>query len=214
MTVPLRVSRNLKHWTFHVLANSSVSFAFAYRTDWHTKQAVIGMIAGILGFIALYTALWNSRSFRRRLPATNLFSRAFLYATRLRSALCLLATPTIFITFNQPASMGGFALAFEYLTFPDILSGIWAAGLIAGVGRSAWVRSLRILMGGPDPHQRAQNMLVGDTNSLVPTFLITMAQGVFLSVILLVMSLCVLVILKFVAIWRSRVRSLPETPPL
>ena len=164
-----------------------------------TPQAIIGMIAGIVVYVALYTWVWSSRWFRRRVPAGSLWDLALLHGTRLRSRWCCIGVCCLLVALHlaeqndaDPATKTA-AFALLLTVTPDSFAGVAAISPLEAIGRSAFVRSLRIAIGGPDAHHRGQNIFVGNWNSLIPTFLTTLLDGLFLTCFLLGCSwLCLL----------------------
>ncbi len=187
MNRPAVTWRSFRHWSLHVVLSASASFSLACRTDWHSAEAVTGMLAGMVFFVGLFTWVWDSPWFRRHAPEGGFVYRALLYGTRLRSGVGVLGLVIGSIFRPDPSSL---------FFSPDLWAGVFAFNLIRRLGSSAPLRALRVVIGGNDPATRAHSMLVGDTNSLLPTFLITVTDGVLLTLMLLVLAYFCLQVLK------------------
>lgn len=199
MDYPASIPRGLKYWTWHVILTASGAFVYAVNTSWHRPPAIAGMFAGIAVFIAFYTAVWSSQWFRRRVPADGLYFRALSHAVLLRS---LLGVDLAFLSLVNSAthvvpSFLKWPLALLGLpVVPDAFATAGAVEVVTALGKTAAARSLRVLVAGPDAHVRAQNLWVGDLDSLLPSFLLTLAVGVALSFVLLLLSFGCLACLK------------------
>ena len=186
--------RSLRFWALHVILGASCSFGVAYGTEWNRPQSIVGMLTGIGIFIVLYAVVWNSAWFRRQIPVGSAWERALVYGTRMRSTLAMSGLVGVLSEAYFGAKRSGAPLVFEpfqMLTLPDFFAGVFALVSIQWLGHTAWVRALRIVIAGTDAHARGQNLFVGDINSLAPTFLITLAQGFILTLMLcLFASMC------------------------
>ena len=191
--------RNLRHWTLHVVLSGAASFLFAYRDGWYNLQAVAGMLVGIAFFVALCTWVWNADWFHQLVPPGSAGRRALLYGTRVRSVLGLLGFLSVLL--GDRADTFGRKLSIFFV--PDLWAGIRACDLVTAVARVQSVRVLRF-PGGAGLHDG--NTFLGGIDSLVPTFFITVAEGLLLTVVLLAISgFCRVLIGVF-----ARVRPTPQ----
>ncbi len=211
------IPRHLWYWTRHVLLSASGAFAYAVTTRWHRPPAIAGMVAGIVVFVALYTALWSSRWFRYHVPTGGLYARALSYALRVRSLLGVdlmflvlvsSATNVVPAGAKLPLFLAGLPV------MPDVAAATATVETILTLGKVPAVRFVRTWVAGADAHERARNWLVGDIDSLLPSFLFTLAVGCALSVILLLLSFCCLAFLRFRARHLRRTESLVQPTPL
>ena len=178
------VRRHLAHWLVHVTASAAASFLFAYRGGWSRPSAVAGMLAGVGFFVALYTGVWSSRWFHQRVPPTGAGRRALLYGTRVRSVLGLFGLVSVLCGDRTDA----FSRALTPFFVPDLWAGMRACEFVTAVTGVQATQLLWFHVGNADASSRAGGVFFGDIDSLVPTFLITVAEGVLLTVLLLAIS--------------------------
>lgn len=190
--------RNLRYWTFHVTLSAAPSFLLARLGKWDSLEAAIAMVAGIVVFIGLFTALYSSEAFRRFAPVDGWRRRALVWGTRVRSAYAAL----FLLGWMLPRAVAG--RAFGYLLLPDLGAGILAAHGVEAVGRSTLLRSGRIALAGPDTAAPAYDASLGHMNSLLPTFAITIVEGLLLTLELIALALVCGLILHLVAKLRTR----------
>ena len=63
----------------------------------------------------------------------------------------------------------------------DLIAGMIATSLTHFIGKLPPVGWVRIMIAGPDASQRRHHVLVGDMDSLLPTFFTTVIEGFILS---------------------------------
>ncbi len=197
--------RHLKAWTPYVLLIAAPSFGAAYLVEFNRPQSIVGMVGGIAVFLVLFAAVWSSAWFRRRVPEGCPWDRALTYGARARAGLSVLGLfgvllSTIHGTHSQPPP---YVIPFLMILMPDLLSGFLSGLFINWAVQSPFVRTVRVMVAGPDAHERSQSLVVGDVNSLVPTFVTTLAQGVLLTLMLLLLALVCRGCMSLHAGWKS-----------
>lgn len=187
------VLRNLRYWTFHVTLSAAPSFLLARLGKWDSLEAAVAMVAGIVVFIGLFTALYSSEAFRRFAPVDGWRRRALVWGTRVRSS-CAALSLLGWVLPRYPVFR-----VFEYLLMPDLFAGILASSGVEALGKWGPLRAARIALAGPDAAARSHNVFVGDLNSLLPTFAITIVEGLLLTLELIALALICGLILHLVA---------------
>ena len=178
------VWRNLRHWSLHVALSAAASFVFACRGGWGSPQAVVGMLAGVALFIALYTWLWSTDWFHRQVPPDSAGRRALLYGTRVRSAFGALGFLNV-VGGTYPNTP---LRALDIFFVPDLWAGVYACEFVTAVTQSEPARLFRFYITDAGAPPRAHHVFVGSIDSLLPTFLITVAEGLLLTAVLLAIS--------------------------
>jgi len=155
------------------------------------------MVLGIVFFIALYTLLshWTYPSEK----SSALWRRAMRLATWIRTGWAILALPGLM--------SGNKALTIMFSV--DMIAGMIATSLTYFIGKFPPVGWVRIMIAGPDASQRRHHVLVGDMDSLLPTFLTTVIEGFILSGLLFCIAFCCLWVLTFRARRAAKSSSLP-----
>ncbi|KAF0181101.1 MAG: hypothetical protein FD161_407 [Limisphaerales bacterium] len=176
----------LRYWTFHVCVSAAPSFLFAYGLS-RKPERLWGMVLGVAFFIALYTLFshWTYPSEK----SSALWRRAMRLATWIRTVWAILALPGLML--------GNKALKVMFSV--DLIAGMIATSLTYFIGKFPPVGWVRIMIAGPDANQRRHHVLVGDMDSLLPTFLTTVIEGFILSGLLFCIA--------FVCLWAFAFRA-------
>ena len=192
------VRRNLAHWLIHVSASASASFLFAYRCGWSSLPAVVGMLVGVAFFVALYTWIWSSHWFGHRVPAGSAGRQALLYGTRVRSVLGLLG----FLSVLVGDSPGAFRRGLSIFFMPDLLAGLRACEFVTTVSRVQPARLLQFPLVDAAANAMSSGVFFGSVESLVPTFFVTLAEGLLLTIFLLAIAGVCRVLIGLYAFYR------------
>lgn len=161
--------QQLRFWSVHVGLTALPSFCFALLA-FNSPPAVAGMLAGIVTFIAGYTLLGSLKGYRAFADRT-LVGRAVRMGARARVIVSLVSGVMFLPVLGNSFALVNFA--------PDYWAG-WAAVL--------FVDGVSSLLG-------ASWNLSSGSRDFLPTYLVTVTEGVILSFTLLLFSFLALVLL-------------------
>lgn len=173
----------LRYWTFHVCVSAAPSFVVGLGVG-PEPQRVLGMVLGVVFFIALYTlsARWTIPN-GSELP---LWRRAIRLGTWIRTTWALLIGVGALLS-----------LAFEhnplgFLFMPDFFAGFLAYQMVG------WLENVPVI----------RNIELGGFEPMAGTFLITIVGGFLLSGMLFSIAFICLGVLKLLT---RRRRAIPAT---
>lgn len=178
---------NLRYWALHVVLNAapSVFIALDMVPD-HPWARAGAMGCGIACFILGYTVVSSTKVFQDRIKPSD-FGRAVKWATRIRSGVAVGAL----VGFGLGAGWPGAGAPFLPFVMVEMYAGFVALGIVESIGRWQWVSQLRVVLTSPVAEERAASLWLGGMNSIVPTFLTTVVEGVILSLLLLLIALVI-----------------------
>lgn len=162
-------------------------------TDGSLGPRIAGMVPGVLCFIFGYAVFTTSSWFRRKV-GDGYFAKALRWATRIRSGFAgvgLIGSIACIPGVNLPG--------IPNLALLEIFAGLFAGGLVNAFGKLTAVRDLRIQLTGTVPGERAQSLWLGDMDSIIPTFLTTVTEGILLSILMFALAGIIFAILKLKA---------------
>ena len=185
---------NLRYWAFHVSLNAAPSFIIACSmTNGSLGPRIAGMVPVVLCFIFGYAVFTSSSWFRRKVGDGH-FAKALRWATRIRSGIAgvgIIGSIAWIPGVNLPA-VGNLALL-------ELYAGILATAVVNTFGNINGVRDLRIFFTGDVPEERAQSVWLGDMDSIIPTFLTTVTEGILLSILMFALAGIIFAMLKLKA---------------
>jgi hypothetical protein len=169
----------LSFWSFHLWASVSSFFYWVAVVNRKWTQAT-GMAAGVMFLISVAVA------------SSRIIYPVAASAPRWRRAL----RPVIWI-WSSWSLLGLLALwlpvrTMKLLLLPNLVVSALADAIVRGVGFAAPVRWIRELVAGPDPTVRRHHFLVGDMDSVIPAFLVTVVAGFIVLTVLMGIALVVL----------------------
>ena len=174
--------KKLRYWTPFVCINAAPSYLIYWDV---AKQLLvrqhIGMTAGILLCVLGY-AWATSRPLYHRWVESSSLGEAFRAALYLRTGMALVyATVVLPIVHFHPIDGPVARFFLSVLIYVDLMAGFFAGQIVELIGRTSIIAGLRRSITGPDPALRAQSEWIGDMNSLIPTMLTTIVEGIILS---------------------------------
>ena len=158
------LSKNLKYWGIHSLINAIPSFAIAYTHDWNTAKCVIAMLLGIIiyiGFLTYFTSLTDINHFLSK----PFMKRALKVGTWFRAIICLIPIPFFLFYYLFPELAHKSALAPSFTWGFDFISGLLSHEIYRNFANIIPIRGV---------------------HNFLPTTLITIMQGFFITLSLLV----------------------------
>jgi len=178
---------NLRYWTLHVGLNAAPSVLIALDMVPSPPWARAGaMGCGIACFIVGYAVVSSTNVFQNRIRPSD-FGRALKWATWIRSGVAVGALLGLGVVGG--AGWTWARSLFLPFVMVEMYAGFLALGMVETIGRWPWVRQLRVALTSPGAEERAASPWLGGMNSIIPTFLTTVVEGVVLSLLLLVIAL-------------------------
>lgn len=169
----------LSFWSFHICTSVSPLFYWVIVVNRKWTQAT-GMAAGVAFLIV--AAVAASRLIYPVAGSAPRWRRALRPVIWLWSSWSLLSLLSLWL----PGRM------LKLLLVPYLVVCALADAIVRAVGFAPPVRWIRELIAGPDPVVRHHHFLVGDMDSVIPAFLVTVVAGFILLAVLLVGGLMVL----------------------
>ena len=182
-------SRQLGFWSIHCGLTSLPSFCIAL-TQFNSAAAILAMLCGIATFILGYSFL-TSRSFYGKIHI-GLMGRSIKLGARIRMIVSLASLPLLIPIIDWNAKSGDPPESLMFV--PDFWFGFIAMIIV----------NILYSLTGTNVFARGMNN-PGDL-SFLPTYLITMTEGILISISLVFIAFITLIILNF----RKNRRQLPS----
>lgn len=169
----------LSFWSFHLWTSVSPFFYLVAVVNRKWTQAT-GMAAGVMFLIGVAVAA--SRIIYPVAASAPRWRRALRLVIWICSTWSLLGLLALWLPVRT----------LKLLLWPNLVVSALADAIVRVVGFAPPVRWIRELIAGPDPTVRRHHFLVGDMDSVIPAFLVTVMAGFIVLALLMGIALVVL----------------------
>lgn len=195
----LRIVENLSYCTlFTFLCALPICF-FINDQNSQSYLTKLAISLNLLFFIGLFTILTSLTVFRtlKQLP---LVARSLWIGITLRSGISVISFAFFFLNKSMFNLNGDFIeWVFAIATFSSLIEAFLAWNFVDTLGRSWPLIDMRTSILGDSPHERSQDIWIGDMDSFFPTLATLGVTGILITCSVLVLSLlsfCVLLFLE------------------
>ena len=166
--------RRFTYWSLHAIFCATPSFFIAYTSGYSTPGAVVGMLAGILTFILLYTCVSLAPLYGRKVESRPFWKKVVTRASLCRSFISAMGFSVMWLGLHDNY-VGLFIL-------PDFWAGMAAVRLTTEMFSRGFGYYDRVHGSG-----ELYSFWLGTYQSCIPTYITTLLEGFIITATLLIL---------------------------